>query len=142
MAKNALSRQLLRKPWNYLSLQNGPHGLEGRHICMKQHWKSPALGAVLGLPSSSSVTTGKSPNLPGPLGELNLKLDLQGHPNVTFGMDGSKHTWSVQGFPEIQGSPHLTCSRVVPPTLSARMARVLSRPVADLSLAALESRSA
>lgn len=50
---------------------------------MKQRLKSHALGAVLGLPPFSSVTTGKSSNLPGPLGELKFKLDLQGHANVT-----------------------------------------------------------
>lgn len=142
MAKNAPSRQLLRKLWNYCSFHNGSHGLEGRHSCVKQQLEVTCPGccpwpAPIQLCDHRQIT-----NLPGPLGELNLTLDLQGHPNVTFCMDGSKHAWGVQGFPKTQGSPHLTYSRVVPPTLSARMARVLSRPVADLSLAALESRSA
>ena len=46
-----------------------------------------------------------------------------------------------RGFQKPKGPPP-TCSRVASPTLSAKMASVLSRPVADLSLAALESRSA
>lgn len=75
--------------------------------------------------------------------ELDLKLDLQGHPNVTLCGDGSGYTQGVQkvGSRNPRESPP-TRSRAVTLTLSAKMASVLSSPVADLSLAALETRSA
>lgn len=73
-------------------------------------------------------------------GQITQSLDLVGtgsdHPNVTHCVNGFGHP-----LPQPREPPP-TRSRAAPPTLSAKMASVLSRPVADLSLAALESRSA